>query len=73
MDFQIKDMPSFQVACIRHIGPYKQIGEAFERLFRWAGPKGLFTERTFVLGVYRDDPYVTPPERLRSEKNASRR
>ncbi|MBU0936645.1 MAG: AraC family transcriptional regulator [Spirochaetes bacterium] len=68
LDYQacIKELPELTVAYARHIGPYNQIGEAFERLSRWAGPRGLMTETATILAVYHDDTDVTPVDKLRS-------
>ncbi|HON78363.1 MAG TPA: AraC family transcriptional regulator [Spirochaetota bacterium] len=66
----VKDMPEMHVAYIRHIGPYKGDGDLFEDLFericRWAGPRGLlrFPETQF-LAVYHDNPDITAEEKLR--------
>jgi AraC-like DNA-binding protein len=42
---KVKDLPEFHVAYVRHIGPYKGNSELFEKLFeklmKWAGPRGL--------------------------------
>lgn len=65
---QIKEMPEFNVACIRHIGPYPEIGNAIEKVFAWAGPKGLIQfPRTQVLAVYHDDPSKVDASELRSD------
>jgi len=54
---EVKDLPELQVAYIRHIGPFQGVAKAFEKLMRWAGPRGLvrFPE-TKVLAVYKDHP-----------------
>lgn len=68
---EAKDMPEFHVAYVRHIGPYKGDSELFENLFeklmKWAGPRGLlhFPE-TKVLAVYHDDPKITDEDKLRT-------
>ena len=65
---EVKQMPEWNVVYVRHIGPYREIGKAFGRLFRWAGPRGLvqFPE-TKSLAVYHDSPDVTDPSKLRSD------
>ena len=65
---EVKEMPEFHVAYIRHVGQFNQIGEAFDRLMRWAGPRGLlqFPEASF-LAIYHDGPGVTPVSQLRSD------
>ncbi|HUT86842.1 MAG TPA: GyrI-like domain-containing protein [Candidatus Heimdallarchaeota archaeon] len=65
---EVKQLPERNVACVRHIGPYPQIGEAIERIFAWAGKKGLIRfPETQVLAVYYDDPSEMDAEKLRSD------
>ncbi|MFC2078627.1 GyrI-like domain-containing protein [Candidatus Bipolaricaulota bacterium] len=65
---EVKTMPEFHVAYIRHVGRYNKIGEAFERLMRWAGPRGLLCfPETSIFGIYYDSPEVTPVSQLRSD------
>jgi AraC family transcriptional regulator len=68
---EVKDMPEFHVAYVRHIGPYKGNSELFEKLFeklmKWAGPRGLLRfPETKVLAVYHDDPKITDEGKLRT-------
>lgn len=70
MKFQaeIKEMPERFVACVRHVGPYPEIGKAIERIFGWAGPKGLIQfPNTDVLAVYYDNPESVAVDALRSD------
>ena len=67
---EVKDMPELHVAYVRHTGPYA--GDAalfqdlFQKLMRWAGPRGLLRfPETVVLAVYHDDPDVTNQDKLR--------
>lgn len=65
---EVKDLPGLHVAYVRHIGPYSGVGEAFGRLMRWAGPRGLLKfPGTMSLAVYRDSPEVTETAKLRSD------
>ncbi len=63
---EVKELPAMTVAYARHVGPYNKVGEAFERLYRWAGPRGLVREDSRHLATYHDDPDLTPVEKLRS-------
>ena len=68
---EVKEMPEFNVAYVRHIGPYKGdtelFGSLFEKLFKWAGPRGLLGSPDMkVLCVYHDDPEITDDDRLRT-------
>lgn len=64
---EVKELSELTVAYARHIGPYSGIPEAFERLARWAGPRGLLGAPDAVsLGVYHDCPETTEESKLRS-------
>ena len=68
MDVEIKQMPEQRVAAVRHIGPYNQIGEAFNRLGQVAGAAGLFANpAAAMIALYHDDPESTPADQLRSD------
>ena len=61
---EVRELPEMTVAYIRHIGPYKGDDKLFEgiwnRLFAWAGPRGLIGGKDFrSLVIYHDDPNVT--------------
>ncbi|PKP06982.1 MAG: AraC family transcriptional regulator [Bacteroidetes bacterium HGW-Bacteroidetes-5] len=67
---EVKELPKMTVAYIRHIGPYKGDDKLFERiwnkLFSWAGPRGLIGGKDFMsLVIYHDDPNVTIEDKLR--------
>jgi len=65
---EIKEMPEMKVAYIRHTGRFDQIGRAFEKLMKWAGPRGLLNfPETKTITIYRDDPSVTAPEKVRQD------
>ena len=71
MKVEVKEMPEFTVAYVRHIGPYKGDSALFERMFNklmtWAGPRGLLQNPgTKVMSVYHDDPKVTDETKLRT-------
>ena len=66
MNAEVREMPEYHVAYVRKMGPYgKQTCEqAFGELMQWAGPRGHFGSGV-VLGLYWDNPDVTPPEKCR--------
>lgn len=68
MNAEVKDMPEYNVAYVRKIGPYgpETCGVAFTELMQWAGPKGLIGQGA-MLGVYWDNPEVTSPDKCRSD------
>jgi AraC family transcriptional regulator len=68
---EVKILPEMQLAYVRHIGPYQGDGELFkglfEKLLKWAGPRGLLRfPETQMLCVYHDDPNVTDNQKLRT-------
>ncbi|MGE5365426.1 MAG: AraC family transcriptional regulator [Bacteroidota bacterium] len=68
---RVEDIEEFTVAYIRHIGPYKgdekMFMGLFDRLFRWAGPRGfLEAPDVKVIIVYHDNPEITKEENLRT-------
>ena len=70
-EIEVKEIPEMTVAYVRHIGPYQGDSKLFEKLwnklFRWAGPRGLVGGPDFKsLIVYHDDPNVTVGEKLRT-------
>ena len=68
MDLETEDMPETRLATVHHVGPYMEIGGAFQRLGELAGAAGLFASPgARMLGVFYDNPQSTPPENLRSE------
>jgi AraC family transcriptional regulator len=68
MNVEIKDLPVLRVATVRHVGPYEQIPQAFERLGAIAGAAGLFGRPgVAMMGLYHDDPDTTAADKLRSD------
>ena len=62
----VKEMPAMDLIYCRHVGPFDQIGRAFEKLFKWAGPRGLLRfPETKTVTVYHDDPNVVEIDKLR--------
>jgi AraC family transcriptional regulator len=61
----VRHLPERSVVCMRHTGPYDQVGEAWQRLFAWAGPTGLITGFPELIGIVHDDPEATEPACLR--------
>jgi AraC family transcriptional regulator len=66
MKAEVREMPEHNVAYVRKMGPYgKETSEqAFGDLMPWAGPRGYLSSGV-LLGVYWDNPDVTPPEKCR--------
>jgi AraC family transcriptional regulator len=68
MNAEVREMPEYRVAYVRKMGPYRKevCEQAFDELMRWAGPKGYLASGA-MLGVYWDNPEVTPPEKCRMD------
>ena len=64
---EVKQMPELNLIYCRHTGAFNRIGAAYEKLFRWAGPRGLVTPETKTVTVYRDDPAITTVEKVRQD------
>jgi AraC family transcriptional regulator len=64
--FEVKEMPEMNVVYYRHTGHPDQIGRAYDKLFEWAGPRGLVNfPETKGITFYHDDPKVTDPGKVR--------
>ncbi|MDP3868082.1 GyrI-like domain-containing protein [Phenylobacterium sp.] len=61
MPVEIQDRPPMRIATVPHRGPPPQIGQAFDRLMAWAGPKGVVMPPAVGVAVYLDDMSVVPP------------
>lgn len=66
MPVEIQDRPALRIACVTHRGPPQQIGQAFDRLMAWAGPKGVVMPPAVGVAVYLDDMSVVPPAEQRA-------
>lgn len=63
----VKNVEELQLAYISHKGEMEKIGEVFQRLIKWATPKGLMNQENLrLLTIYHDSPKVTSPENIRS-------
>jgi AraC family transcriptional regulator len=68
-DVRIERLPARRIACIRVVGPYgpETLGPAFGRIGQWASQNRIWGPDTLCIGVYYDDPEVTPPEKQRAD------
>ncbi len=65
-NIEIKEMPEMSLVYIRHMGEFHLIGHAYEKLMKWAGPRGLLnTPDLKTITVYHDDPNVTEMQKVR--------
>lgn len=65
-NIEVKEMPEMKAIYVRHIGAFNQIGQAYEKLLKWACPRGLYTPNVSKSAtVTHDDPSVTDIEKVR--------
>ncbi|QNM84177.1 AraC family transcriptional regulator [Polaribacter pectinis] len=62
---EIKKIPRLDLAYISHKGKMEAIGSVYNKLVKWATPKGLINEETRMLTIYHDSPKITDPNNLR--------
>lgn len=62
----IRDTSPVRLAALRHTGHYLEIGSVFDRLFVWAGGRGLMGPQTRGIGIYYSDTKSIPPAEWRS-------
>lgn len=66
-EIEVKEMPEFKVAYCRHIGEFNKIGAAYDKLMKWAGPRGLLNSpEVKTMTVVHDDPSITSIDKVRS-------
>lgn len=64
---KLRSLPKMRVACVRNVGPYEKTGPAWKKLIGVAGKAQLIDKTTKFLGLYYDDPGMTPAEKLRCD------
>ncbi len=63
---EIKSMPSFHLAYLECLHGYNEkIGKFFDRLCRWAGPRGLLTDDARFIGIAPYDPKAAASDKCR--------
>lgn len=53
------------VAYIPHIGPFENLGIAFQKLLQWAYPRNLMNGEHQIMSIYHDSPKITEPDKLK--------
>jgi AraC family transcriptional regulator len=66
INVHIETQSARRLLALSHTGDYLQIGPTFERLYAFARSCELVGPGTLAIGIYYDDPAVTPVEALRS-------
>jgi AraC family transcriptional regulator len=62
-----EDFENMNVACVRHIGPYARICEAFDTLEKWALENKLLNPSSTVFAIYLDMADTVSADKLRSD------
>ena len=65
MKVEIKTMKPIRVAFVRHIGPYDEVGNAWDQLLTVLGKDGYLGGNPMMLGICHDDPEATSPAMIR--------
>lgn len=59
-------LPSCHTIKSQHIGPYtKGIPKTWEEVYRWSKSRELLNEDLLFLGIPKNNPYITPPDKSR--------
>lgn len=62
----VKIVEELQLAYISHQGKMEMVGNAYDRLVRWATPKGLMAQDNLrMVTIYHDSPKISDPNNLR--------
>lgn len=67
MNVKVTALPRYHIAYMRHVGPYGAHGipKLWDRFATWMETRGLLGPDSIRLGIGRDDPEVTDPDKLR--------
>ena len=68
MSVEIRKLPPYRVAYVRHVGPYGgdgQIGALWKGFERWIRAHGLRQPGTLTIGIGHDAPTIVAPDKLR--------
>ncbi|MCK5243546.1 GyrI-like domain-containing protein [bacterium] len=60
-----KEMGPYSLVYDSHLGPYKETGPLFDKVYKQLQAEGIQTR--LGLGIYYDDPRTVPADKLRSE------
>ncbi len=65
-NIKVKDMPPMELAYVTTIGT-ENLNESFQKIIRWATPKGLMTETAKMMTIYHDSLKVTEAHKARTK------
>jgi AraC family transcriptional regulator len=66
-EVEIRHVEPMEILSVDHVGPYMQIGNAFDVLCGWLAKHNLLTAEIKMIGVYYDEPSVVEENALRSK------
>jgi AraC family transcriptional regulator len=64
IDVRIESREPCTVACVRHVGPYSDVGQAWQKMMKWGWSKIAFGKAD-SFGLCYDDPDITEDQRVR--------
>ena len=64
MKVELLDFPQTKIACMRHAGPYSEVGHSWHKLVAWATKQKLIDQTTQFIGIGYDDPSEVSPQSL---------
>lgn len=63
---EVRQVEKLELAYVSHVGKMDFIGNAYDQLIKWAGPKGLMGQENLrMVTIYHDSPKITDPNHLR--------
>ena len=62
---EIKTIEKLHLAYISHKGKMEDISNSYNRLVKWATPKGFINAKTRMVTIYHDSPKITDPNKIR--------
>ena len=65
-EVKIVNAPPMRLAGVEHVGPYSEIGRAFDQLHALFGARNLYAPGQKRVAVYFDNSSSTPPEKQRA-------
>ncbi len=67
MELTVKNINEIRLACVRHIGPYNKVGEAFGKLCELNAKQPFGKPEGPWIAIFMDNPDTVAPEQLRSD------
>jgi AraC family transcriptional regulator len=65
VEVKIEIRKPVRVAFMRHVGPYSEVGQTWDKLLPALGKEGFLGGDAQFIGICHDDPEVTPPDKIR--------